>query len=101
MKIDQFKTDRLNAWNDKDVERLIGFYARDAGYEDAQTTNDLHGREQHGIYLKQLFSSTPIMNYKPHETLVIEGDFCEGWCSAIWETNGDGRQQGFESRSAG
>lgn len=34
----------LQAWTDKDIPRLIGFYAEDCVYKDAQTAAGLEGR---------------------------------------------------------
>ena len=94
--IETFNADWLRAWSDKDVERLLGFYAPDTIYKDAQTAGGLAGREALGGYLEQLFSATPKMIYTPDETWAIEGGFCGRWYCEIGEGGSEGKLRGFD-----
>jgi hypothetical protein len=69
----------LQAWSDKDVERLLGFYAPDVTYRDPQVPAGLHGHEALGAYLHQLFDATPPMTYEPDEVWTTPGGWCGRW----------------------
>mgnify|MGYP000277124263 CR=1 FL=1 len=94
--IETFNADWLRAWSEKDVDRLLGFYAPDAVYKDAQTAAGLTGHEALGAYLTQLFAATPPMIYNPDETWAISGGFCGRWFCEIGEGGTDGRMRGFD-----
>lgn len=69
----------LKAWSDKDVERLLGFYADDTRYFDPQTAGGLTGHAELGPYLTQLFASTPPMEYRPDAVWATADGFCGRW----------------------
>jgi hypothetical protein len=94
--IERFNADWLKAWSDKDVERLVGFYAENTTYKDPQTAGGLTGRAALGEYLTKLFGSTPPMRYTPDETWPIPGGFCGRWYCAIGEKGELGRLRGFD-----
>jgi len=96
MDIANFNADWLKAWSDKDVERLVGFYAEDATYFDPQVPNGLKGRGPLREYLKTLFSSTPATTYTPEEVWAIEGGFCGRWYADIGDDKVDARLRGFD-----
>ena len=53
-----YNADWLQAWTDKDVERLLEFYAEDCVYKDAQTAAGLTGQAALRAYLTGLFGAT-------------------------------------------
>ena len=69
----------LKAWTDKDVARLLRFYADDCVYKDAQTAAGLTGHAALGAYLTGLFAATPAMTYTADEVWPIPGGFCGRW----------------------
>jgi hypothetical protein len=83
----------LQAWTDKDVPRLLQFYAADCVYKDAQTAAGLAGHAALGAYLTGLFGATPAMTYTPDEVWPIPGGFCGRW---YCEIAGVGRKRGFD-----
>jgi len=91
--IDRFNADWLRAWTDKDVERLLQFYAEDCVYKDPQTAAGLTGHEALRGYLTGLFAATPAMTYTPDEVWPIQGGFCGRW---FCEIEGGGRLRGFD-----
>ena len=68
--------DWLQAWSDKDVDRLVGLYAPDVIYKDPQVPAGLHGRAALRSYLTGLFAATPPMTYEPDQVWPTP----EGWC---------------------
>ena len=94
--IEPFNADWLKAWTDKDVERLLGFYAENTLYKDPQTAGGIEGQAALRAYLTQLFASTPPMRYTPDETWPIPGGFCGRWYCAIGEKGEHGRMRGFD-----
>lgn len=94
--IETFNRDWLKAWSDKDVPRLVGFYAEDAVYMDPQTAHGLKGRAQLTAYLEGLFAATPEMIYTPEAIWGIEGGFCGRWICTIGPNGADGRMRGFD-----
>ena len=94
--IQAFNSDWLRAWSDKDVIRLVGFYAPDTVYKDAQTAAGLKGREALKAYLDQLFAATPPMIYTPDETWAIDGGFCGRWYCDVGQNGKEGRLRGFD-----
>ena len=88
-----YNADWLKAWTDKDVERLMGFYAEDCVYKDAQTAAGLTGQAALRAYLTGLFGATPAMTYTPDEVWPIPGCFCGRWYCDI---AGAGRMRGFD-----
>lgn len=91
--IADFNARWLRAWSDKDVERLIGFYADDCVYKDPQTAQGLTGAAALRSYLQGLFSATPGMTYTPDEVWPIPGGFCGRW---YCDVAGGGRLRGFD-----
>ena len=83
----------LQAWSDKDIPRLIAFYAEDCLYKDAQTTGGLRGRDALAGYLTGLFAATPPMAYIPVETWPIPGGFGGRW---YCDLGAAGRMRGFD-----
>ncbi len=73
----------LQAWTDKDVARLLTFYASDTHYFDQQVPQGLHGHEPLRAYLTGLFSATPAMAYNPDEVWAADGGFCGRWYCVI------------------
>jgi hypothetical protein len=69
----------LQAWTDKDVERLVGFYAEDCCYLDPQTAQGLNGHAELRPYLTQLFGATPPMRYTPDAVWPTADGFCGRW----------------------
>lgn len=84
MDIASFNADWLAAWTDKDVERLLGFYAPDCTYHDPQTATGITGHDALRTYLTGLFAATPAMTYTPDEVWAIAGGFCGRWyCDVV------------------
>lgn len=81
--IAEFNARWLKAWSDKDVERLLGFYAADCIYKDPQTAQGLQGTEALKAYLSSLFGATPAMTYTPDEVWPIPGGYCGRWYCEI------------------
>ena len=86
----------LQAWTDKDVPRLVAFYADDCVYKDPQTPAGLTGQAALRQYLTGLFAATPPMTYTPDETWPIPGGFCGRWYCEIGEGGSGGRLRGFD-----
>ena len=83
MDVERFNADWLQAWTDKDVGRLLAFYAEDTVYKDGQTAEGLRGHAELGPYLEKLFAATPPMRYDPDEVWPIDGGFCGRWICTI------------------
>jgi len=96
MDIADFNARWLQAWTDKDVDRLCGFYAEDCAYKDPQTASGLTGNAALREYLTGLFAATPPMTYTPDETWPIPGGFCGRWYCEIGEGGSGGRMRGFD-----
>lgn len=94
--LEAFNADWLKAWSEKDVERLVGFYAEDTVYKDPQTAKGLKGHGELRPYLTQLFASTPPMEYVPDEVWAIENGFCGRWICSIGEDGALGKLRGFD-----
>ncbi len=95
--IAEYNTRWLQAWTDKDVARLLSFYAPDVTYKDPQVPDGLHGHEQLAAYLTKLFAETPPMRYEPNETWPTHNGFCGRWICTI-ETPGGAKayMRGFD-----
>lgn len=96
MDIERFNADWLQAWTDKDVDRLVAFYSPNTVYKDPQTAQGLTGRDALRTYLETLFGSTPPMVYTPDTTWHIDGGFCGRWTCDIGEGGKEGRIRGFD-----
>ena len=96
MDIEILNADWLKAWSDKDVERLVGFYAANVIYKDPQTAAGIEGHDALRAYLIGLFEATPPMVYTPDEVWAIEGGFCGRWYCAVGDSGKDGRLRGFD-----
>lgn len=92
--IAQFNAAWLKAWSDKDVARLVRFYAEDCVYKDPQTAAGLAGRAALEQYLTGLFAATPPMVYTPDEVWPIPGGFCGRWYCDI--AGAQARLRGFD-----
>jgi hypothetical protein len=79
MDLADFNARWLQAWSDKDVERLLGFYAPDCRYLDQQTPHGITGHEALRGYLTGLFAATPPMRYDPEEIWLTPTGFCGRW----------------------
>jgi hypothetical protein len=95
--IERFNADWLAAWSDKDVERLLTFYAADTEYRDPQVPAGLRGQDALRGYLTRLFAATPPMRYAPDEVWPIPGGYCGRWICTI-EAPDSGRRwlRGFD-----
>jgi hypothetical protein len=91
-----YNADWLAAWSEKDVERLVGFYAEDCVYKDPQTAAGLSGRTALRGYLTGLFGATPPMTYTPDEVWPIEGGYCGRWYCEVGAGGAAGRLRGFD-----
>jgi hypothetical protein len=91
--IAQYNADWLRAWSDKDIDRLLEFYAEDCLYKDPQTAAGITGHEALRGYLTGLFAATPAMTYVPDEVWPIDGGFCGRW---YCDLAGGGRMRGFD-----
>lgn len=96
MDLERYNNAWLQAWTDKDVEKLVGFYSADTVYKDPQTAGGIEGRDALREYLTTLFASTPPMTYKPEMVWGIEGGFCGRWYCDIGEGGKDGKLRGFD-----
>jgi hypothetical protein len=91
--IADFNARWLEAWSDKDVDRLCAFYTEDCVYKDPQTVAGLTGGQALRDYLMGLFAATPAMTYTPDEVWPIPGGFCGRW---YCEIEGGARLRGFD-----
>jgi ketosteroid isomerase-like protein len=96
MDLAKFNADWLQAWTDKDVPRLLTFYAEDAVYKDPQTAAGVAGHAALGAYLTGLFAATPPMVYTPEEIWPTHNGFCGRWYCAIGAKGEGGRMRGFD-----
>lgn len=81
--IEAFNREWLEAWSDKDVERLLDFYDEETTYIDSQVPAGVRGHRELGAYLSKLFEATPPMRYDPDETWLIEGGYAGRWICTI------------------
>lgn len=86
--IERYNADWLRAWSEKDVDRLLDFYAGDVVYRDPQVPAGVHGGAALRAYLTGLFAQTPPMQYDPDETWPIPGGFCGRWICTITRPGG-------------
>ncbi|HXC55884.1 MAG TPA: nuclear transport factor 2 family protein [Rhizomicrobium sp.] len=96
MDLEKFNADWLKAWTDKDVPRLLDFYAGDAVYKDPQVPAGVTGHAALGAYLSGLFAATPPMTYTPEEIWPTPNGFCGRWYCAIGARGEVGRMRGFD-----
>jgi hypothetical protein len=94
--LEQFNGDWLKAWSDKDVSRLLSFYAPDTVYIDQQVPLGIKGHEALRAYLEGLFGATPEMVYTADEIWPIAGGYCGRWYCAIGPDGSAGRLRGFD-----
>jgi hypothetical protein len=83
MDLTDFNRRWLQAWTDKDVPRLLGFYSPDTRYFDPQVPQGLEGHEALGAYLTGLFAATPPMTYNPEAVWPAEGGYCGRWYCVV------------------
>jgi hypothetical protein len=86
--IEDFNRRWLQAWTDKDVPRLLGFYAENMVYRDPQTAAGLTGQAALGAYLEGLFGATPPMRYDPDEVWPTPNGYCGRWYCTISPPDG-------------
>jgi ketosteroid isomerase-like protein len=79
----QYNARWLRAWTEKDVDRLLTFYAPTTVYKDPQVPAGLRGHEQLRAYLTKLFAETPPMRYEPDETWATHDGYCGRWICTI------------------
>ena len=96
MNLETFNADWLQAWTDKDVPRLLTFYASDVLYTDMQVPAGLKGHEPLRAYLTGLFAATPPMTYTPEEIWPTHNGFCGRWYCSIGANGEGGRMRGFD-----
>jgi ketosteroid isomerase-like protein len=96
MDLAKFNADWLKAWTDKDVPRLLTFYAADCDYKDPQTAAGIKGHEALRAYLTGLFAATPPMTYTPEEIWPTHNGFCGRWYCTIGAKGEGGRMRGFD-----
>jgi hypothetical protein len=96
MDIDQFNRDWLQAWTDKDTQRLLSFYHPDIVYKDPQAPMGLNGHEALGKYLDGLFGNTPPMRYDPEEVWAFDGGYCGRWYCTMGQPGLTTRFRGFD-----
>lgn len=86
--LEDFNRRWLQAWTDKDVPRLLSFYAADTVYRDPQTAAGITGHEALGAYLTGLFGATPPMRYEPDEIWPTHDGYCGRWFCTIRPADG-------------
>jgi hypothetical protein len=96
MDITDFNARWLKAWTDKDVPRLVAFYADDCVYKDPQTAGGITGQRALTEYLTGLFEAMPPTVYTPDETWPIPGGYCGRWYAEMGEGGSAGRMRGFD-----
>ncbi len=88
MDVERHNAEWLQAWSDKDVERLLSFYSQDVVYRDPQVPRGLVGHEALRTYLTQLFDLTPPMRYEPDEVWETDSGWCGRWVCALSQPDG-------------
>ena len=98
MDIAKFNIEWLQAWTDKDSNRLVNdFYAPDVIYKDGQVPAGVVGSDQLRSYLDGLFRATPPMRYDPDEVWALEGGFAGRWICTMDLPDGSQRYlRGFD-----
>ena len=94
--IEDFNRRWLQAWTDKDVPRLLSFYAPDAVYKDPQTAGGIAGHAALGAYLTGLFAALPPTTYTPEEIWPTHNGYCGRWYAVIGAKGEGGRLRGFD-----
>ena len=94
--LEKFNADWLRAWTDKDVSRLLTFYAEDCVYKDPQTAAGIKGHAALREYLTGLFAATPPMIYTPEEIWTTHNGYCGRWYCSIGNRGEGGRMRGFD-----
>jgi ketosteroid isomerase-like protein len=94
--IADFNARWLKAWSDKDVERLLSFYAPDTLYKDPNTADGIRGHDALRAYLTELFAGTPPMTYRPHEVWPTHDGYCGRWYCTIDGPDGQSYMRGFD-----
>ena len=94
--LEKFNADWLAAWTDKNVPRLLSFYAEDCVYKDPQTAAGITGHAALRTYLTGLFAATPPMRYRPEEIWPTHDGYCGRWYCTIGDKGEGGRLRGFD-----
>lgn len=97
MDIRRFNAEWLRAWTEKDVPRLLEFYAPNVEYRDSQVPMGLKGLAGLKGYLEALFAATPPMAYEPDEVWHLPGGYCGRWyCTVSLPDGSKKRMRGFD-----
>jgi ketosteroid isomerase-like protein len=99
MDLVKYNAEWLKAWSDKDVDRLLTFYADDVVYKDAQTAQGLRGQAALRAYLTGLFAAMPPTRYDPEEVWphADGGGYSGRWLGTMELGDGKVRQfRGFD-----
>jgi len=95
--IEQYNAAWLQAWSEKDVDRLLTFYSQGTVYRDGQVPAGLTGHAALRQYLTGLFAATPPMRYDADEVWVIDGGYCGRWvCTIDLPEGGQRKMRGFD-----
>lgn len=94
--IERFNADWLQAWSDKDVERLLTFYTEDADYLDPQVPAGIKGHDALRVYLTGLFAALPATRYTPEAVWDVDGGYCGRWYLDAGEGEAAMRMRGFD-----
>lgn len=78
----------LKAWSDKDVEKLLTFYAEDVRYFDPGAPQGVTGHAALRKYLTKLFATLPATDYRPEEIWPTEQGFCGRWYCVVGDDPG-------------
>ena len=96
MDLADFNARWLQAWSDKDVPTLCGFYTDDCVYKDPQTAAGITGQAALNAYLAGLFAAMPPTLYTPEEIWPIAGGYCGRWYAAMGPGGSAGQMRGFD-----
>ena len=77
--IEDFNRRWLQAWSDKDVERLLTFYSDDVRYVDPGVPKGVDGQQALREYLTALFATLPATRYDPEEIWITPAGYCGRW----------------------
>ena len=77
--IADFNARWLQAWSDKDVERLLTFYTEDCRLLDPARPGGVSGHAELRPYLTELFASLPATRYDPEEVWATRNGYCGRW----------------------
>ncbi|MEX2238225.1 MAG: nuclear transport factor 2 family protein [Dehalococcoidia bacterium] len=97
MDIESYNRDWLKAWSDKDVERLLTFYAPDTVYKDQQVPQGARGHVELRKYLESIFGMMPETSFDPEQIWAIEGGYVGRWIATSTLPDGSAsKMRGFD-----